>query len=300
MEATFRTEQAVRSWTAALPAAAYDVRLVPADGDGPALRRQVSGGGLLRLLPWLRSMNARDHHIYARPASPAYVLIDDLDEDGLDALRAAGHRPAAVVVTSPANHQVWLRLAEEEDRITPALSSGAARLAAGRFDGDPGAASSAQVGRLPGFTNRKDIHADRHGRYPFVLLRAAPGGVDPGGSALLRAAAACPASPLPGSPRFFAGRPTGVPFPSGSRLRPCTPEVEWKEGQRRVLAELPPGTILDHSRLDHAVAVRLLCRGATQAYVRAVLLAGERGGMGRAARAYVARTLDAAQRTTEC
>jgi hypothetical protein len=297
MEAAFRTERAVKAWLAALPAVTYDVRLVPADGDGPALRRRVSGGGLLRLLPWLRSMNARDHHIYARPASPTYLLIDDLDEDSLDALHAAGHRPAAIVVTSPNNHQAWLRLPGEEGSISPDMSSAVARLAARRFDGDVGAASSVQVGRLPGLTSRKNIYADRYGRHPYVLLRAAWGGVDPAGAILLQAAAkelatGCFRKLSPSQP--FAGASPRYP----RQLRPCAPEEEWKEGRRRVL-ESHPGEVLDRSRLDHAIASRLFGRRAGEDYVRAVLLSGERArGMGRSVQDYIERTLVSAARVT--
>jgi hypothetical protein len=53
---------------------------------------------------------------------------------------------------------------------------------------------------------------------------------------------------------------------------------------------------VDRSRLDHAVARRLLGRGATRDFVRAVLLAGDRAAelQEAEAQAYVTRTAAAA------
>jgi hypothetical protein len=236
-------------------------------------------------------MNAKAHHVYARPASTSYVMIDDLDEDGLDALRAAGHRPAAVVVTSSANHQAWLRLPGDEGAVSSELSSAVARLAARRFEGDAGAASSVQVGRLPGFTNSKAIYADRYGRYPFALLRTAAGGVDWKGRELLQAAGAELAARDAGSAAVAVAGSDMLPRRRPS-LRACTPE----EGRQRIAGALSDARP-DRSRLDHAIAARLLGRGATEAYVRAVLLAGERAReQGRGAEEYVARTIAAGQR----
>ncbi|MFC7734278.1 DNA-primase RepB domain-containing protein [Roseomonas sp. GCM10028921] len=289
------SERAVRGWVRALPAPAYEVAVVPGDGEsGSAERRRVSGDGVLRILPWLRARNAAGAHVYARPANPAFVLVDDLDPDALDVLTAAGHRPAAVVLTSPYNHQVWLALgrgAEGDAALTPALSSAVARVAARRFGGDPGAASAAQHGRLPGLCNRKATHADHTGRGPYVLLVAAAGGVDPGAGALLAAAreelAVREAKAL---------APSRPPRTRRARLRPCTPAQEWAAARLRVEGACIGGQAIDRSRLDFAVAARLLGRGASEAYVRDVLLAGERarGMRGAAAEAYVARTVAAA------
>jgi hypothetical protein len=110
LELTYR---AVEAFLSALPAARYDVRAIPADSTAaPPELWQPGATGLMRLIPMLRARNAADYHIYVRPLDTAYVLVDDLDADGLDALRSAGHVPAALVLTSPHSHQAWLRVGE--------------------------------------------------------------------------------------------------------------------------------------------------------------------------------------------
>jgi hypothetical protein len=119
LELTYR---AIAAFLSALPASRYDLRAIPADA-GCALPQlwQPGAQGLLRLVPTLRARNAEGFHIYVRPLDTAYLLVDDLDPDGLDALRAAGHLPAAVVMTSPHNHQVWLRLGARGAGCRPTL-----------------------------------------------------------------------------------------------------------------------------------------------------------------------------------
>ncbi len=105
-----RTRAAVAAWCRALPAAAYDLRLLPASGEdgrpAPLLRRW-DAAALLAALPWLRAMNANGHHVLARPLAARHVLVDDLVPDALDRQRRP-HRPAAVVVTSKAHQQGWI------------------------------------------------------------------------------------------------------------------------------------------------------------------------------------------------
>ena len=279
-----RTASALGRWCAALPAETYDVRSVEAGCDR-ALLRHFSAAQLMGSVAWLRRMNAQGWHVYARPCAHRHVLVDDLDADGLDTLRA-GHRIAAVVETSPHNHQAWVTVSATE--VAPAGAAAVARRLAAQFGGDGGATGRGQVGRLPGFTNRKPIH-ERGGLHPFALLRCAGAVVDPAGAALVRAAAseveaeAAPAQMGPGAT---------------PRVRCRAPEVEAAEALAWVRASLPPGVAVDRSRVDHAMAVRLLRRGADAACVGAALLAGERATSMpvREAERYAARTLAAASK----
>lgn len=287
------TRRALLRWSAALPAASYDVRLVPEESeDGPVLMRRWSAAQLLAATPWLRRQNRYGYHVYARPASSRFLLVDDLDADSLGLLRSA-HKPSAIVQTSPGSLQVWLRVSEAE--VPPDVASAAARLLAARVGGDPGAANARQVGRLAGFCNRKLIHLRANGTFPFALLLEAAPRLDPGGAALLREAAAV----LTASREETAARPPSLtPGAATCRLRPVSPAAEYTAARTRLVASLPAGTVLDRSRLDYAVAARLLRRGAAAEWVESVLQCGERAaGLPLRARLdYVHRTVAAAAR----
>ncbi len=108
-----RSAAALARWLAALPAPAYDLRLVPAGGDGPVLCRHLDATGVVAALPWVRARNAADVHAYCRPTPARHVLVDDLGPAALDAI-AAAHRVAAVVETSEANFQAWLTVSSDD------------------------------------------------------------------------------------------------------------------------------------------------------------------------------------------
>jgi hypothetical protein len=276
-----RTEAALWQWSQALPAEVYDVRAVPEDG-GRAVLRRLGAADLAGCAAWLRHMNASGHHIYGRPLDARHVLVDDLCVDGLTALERA-HRVSAVVETSPWNHQAWVTIAPSP--VPARTASAVARLLAARFHGDSGAASAVQVGRMPGFANRKPAHQRGDGSFPWSrLLRAAPT-VDPAGSSLIADVAEFDAScSNPPAPR------------RGGAVVATTPGAEWREAARRIAGRLPPGTILDRSRVDAAIARRLLARGASEARALEVVLAGPRAAAMGASSAfrYATRTVRAA------
>ncbi len=262
-----------------------DVRLVPAEDDARAIVRRYGRAQLLSAVGFLRARNAAGMHVYGLPACDRAILVDDLDADALDALRTR-HRIAAVVETSPANRQAWIRIGAAS--VPASLATAAARLLARRHGGAVCAARQDQVGRLPGFTNRKGLHRGSDGLHPYALLREARGGTD--GARLLEAARAELARPREAPGTVVAPEAAGPP------RRP--PAEGWREGAARVAAGLPPGAALDRSRADYAIASRLLRRGTPQDRVAAVLLAGARAAAmpPQAAAAYVARTLRAAVR----
>lgn len=280
------TAWALTRWAAALPAESYDVRLVPV-GGGRATLRRFDAQALARSAGWLRAMNAGGHHVYGRPLGERHVLVDDLDADGL-ALLQATHRAAAVVETSPGCHQAWVTLSPGP--VPPSLATAVARQLARNLGGDPGAASAGQVGRLPGLANRKDLHERRDGSYPWARLRHAAAAVDPAGAGLLASLRPTVAS-APGG-RAAAG-------PSSPSLAAASPLDEWREAARRIAEWLPPGAALDRSRVDAAVAARLLRRGAGRCRALAVVLAGEKACELPAdqAQRYAARTVEAAERS---
>ncbi|MGK7871535.1 DNA-primase RepB domain-containing protein [Falsiroseomonas sp. E2-1-a20] len=267
------TRRAVEGWASAVEAERYDLRLVHTEDKARVETRRPGLEGLLRLLPLLRARNAEGWHVYARPADTSYVLVDDVDEDGLHSMRLAGHRPAAVVVTSPWNYQVWIRLAPSGAGPSHEVAAEVASQLASMHGGDPGAVNSRQLGRLPGFRNRKALHQRSDGSYPTVTLRSSCTEVDPDAQYLLRTAAGVIALRRRYRPQILR-----VPAPTVPALQARDPVEEYREGIARITAHLPPGMRLDRSRADFAIARRLFARGASSAYVHTVLLQCDKAG----------------------
>lgn len=159
------TRSALSEMIFALPVEVWQLRLVSDDDHqgAPVISPQYSKADLLRSVAFLRHKNANGYHIYGRPEAARHVLVDDLCEDAPDALDADGLCPAVVVRTSKGNHQAWITLSRDE--IERHVATAAAKLLARRYEGDPGAANWRQVGRLPGFTNRKEVYC-KDGLYP--------------------------------------------------------------------------------------------------------------------------------------
>ena len=174
--ATDKTRQAVERWIGALPADTYEVGVGKHSG-GDMQRRIWTPDELRRSLGWLARENSRGADIYARPNTTRYVLIDDLTRENVEKLRRGGAEPAVVTETSPGNHQAWVDLGRHQPKE---IATGIAASLANECEGDKGAASWRQFGRLPGYTNRKPQHAQqRQGRWqqPFVIVREAAQGV---------------------------------------------------------------------------------------------------------------------------
>ena len=87
-------------------------------------------------------------------------------------MKEEGFRPALVVETSPNNFQAWVNHGQVLEQITRGAAS---KRLAQMFDGDPSAAAHNHLGKLSGFTNRKEIHRSTEGKYPWVKLVEANG-----------------------------------------------------------------------------------------------------------------------------
>lgn len=163
-----RTESALRTLFAALDSPAYDIGVLDDRGMHPRLE-SLPPSRVIGMLPYLRHRNAQGANIFFRPSGESrYTLLDDLTTNTLVRLKAEGFEPAAVVETSLANFQAWLKHTQP---FPKELGTVAAKLLARRFHADPGAADWRRFGRLPGFTNRKPCHRSGTGLYPFTRLR---------------------------------------------------------------------------------------------------------------------------------
>lgn len=174
-----RTVEAVERQIATMAAEVFEVGLFKPDAkerEAMMVPRVWDTGSLLRSISWLRHENRDGRNIYIRPQGEHRLsLVDDLTQNAIREMKAAGFAPALVVETSPGNFQAWLKHAEKLDKET---GTAAARALAQRFNGDTGAADWRHYGRLSGFTNRKAKYRDPiTGLHPFVTLVAASGEV---------------------------------------------------------------------------------------------------------------------------
>ena len=168
-----RTYLAVRRQLKALGAKIYDIGIKTAKG---MLNREWSMEQVLKHIPWLKGENAKGADIYVRPAgekNQGILLVDDVNLARIEHLKKSGFEPAAVVETSPANYQAWIRLTSNE--IEPVLATGISKALATQAQGDPNSADWKHFGRLAGFTNQKPEHRTARGQNPWVLCHESSG-----------------------------------------------------------------------------------------------------------------------------
>ena len=171
------TAAAVHRQLWSLNCESYEVAIMR-ERDGRSVKQtagftMLAGAGIM--LPDLCRQNAKGENVFVRPdprLDRALVLVDDIEEIGVDTLRDAGLEPCCVVETSLKNLQCWLDFG---GIMAPMERKLIARRLAEMVDGDLGSADGVHYGRLAGFTNRKPSHLGegRNGGFPFVLCRFA-------------------------------------------------------------------------------------------------------------------------------
>lgn len=114
---------------------------------------------------FLKMKNAQGFHIYCRPKSWRYILIDDLSREQLKPL--AEIKPCLLVETSPNNYQAWIKLSKIPESREQALCI--CQEIALKFNADISSAEPDHLGRLVGFINCKPQY-QKDGKYPFVIL----------------------------------------------------------------------------------------------------------------------------------
>ena len=160
----------------ALPADRWIIRLVPEGENGRPIRDIIPKRKLFSTeqVSWFRAKNADEYHIYGRPNSTRYVLLD-LDKDGeavVRQMRMDKFALSALVETSAGKFQVWIAVSREDLPVPVATALG--KLIAKRYNGDMGSTDARHVGRLPGLRNKKLQYRSGPGDGgPLVLLRLA-------------------------------------------------------------------------------------------------------------------------------
>jgi hypothetical protein len=161
------TYQAIEKYLSAFDAAQYRVQIAHSDGKKyPPLNFTYSPEQMVKSIGYLKSRNLLGYHIYARPIGYRFILLDDLKREMLAELATV--RPCLLMETSPGNYQAFLTLAQEPANRNEAKN--ACLQICQQFNGDKASADPDHVGRLPGFTNRKEKYRNEKGLYPFVKL----------------------------------------------------------------------------------------------------------------------------------
>jgi len=258
-----RTTEAVRAQLAGMGAERYDVGVYDRANDDMLLRREWTPAQIEASIGWFRGMNANGRDIYIRPTgSSGLYLIDDVPAVTVERMRAEGYTPAAVVETSPGNLQAWVRVSDTP--LSTEEGTAVARDLATRYGGDMSSANWRHMGRLAGFTNRKEEHTQPDGRHPYARLHDAGGARAPEAPAILdRArtqatqghhAAAEKSGGVEGeSPQERAGRWVAFSRPpvGGGPVSPLG--REYAHRVQRLLERYPNAALTDLHRLDWMV-----------------------------------------------
>jgi hypothetical protein len=279
-----RTTEAVQAQLAGMGAERYDIGVYDRRNDAMLLRREWTPAQVEAAVGWFKGMNAQGRDIYIRPTgSSGLYIVDDVPAATVERMRAEGYTPAAVVETSPGNLQAWVRVSD-----TPLSTEEGTAVAcdlAARYDGDMSSANWRHMGRLAGFTNRKEEHTQPDGRHPYARLHNAGGERAPEAPAILdRARAQATQSRRAGAgerdgaepPRDqAAGREAFTRPPAGAG--PVSPlGREYAHRARRLLERYPNAALTDLHRLDWMVT-RDLARTHPEADKEALMRAIQEG-----------------------
>ncbi len=256
-----RTTEVVRAQLAGMGAEQYDVGVYDRANDAMLLCREWTPAQVEAAVGWFRGMNAQGRDIYIRPSgSSGLYIVDDVPAATVARMRAEGYAPAAVVETSPGNHQAWVRVSDAP--LSKGEGTAVARALAERYDGDMNSANWRHMGRLAGFTNRKEEHRQPDGRYPYVRLRDAGGKRAAAAPAILdrardqatqgRHAAVEKSGGVAGeSPQERAGRRVAFSRPPAGPVSPLG--REYAHRVQRLLERYPNAALTDLHRLDWMV-----------------------------------------------
>jgi len=256
-----RTTEVVRAQLAGMGAERYDVGVYDRANDAMLLRREWTPAQVESSVGWFKGMNAQGRDIYIRPSgSSGLYIVDDVPAGTVERMRAEGYAPAAVVETSPGNLQAWVRVSDTP--LSNEEGTAVARDLAARYGGDMSSANWRHMGRLAGFTNRKEGHTQPDGRHPYARLHDAGGARAPEAPAILARArvqatqgrrAAAGERDAPEPPRDQAARREAFPRPPAG-AGPVSPlGREYAHRAQRLLERYPNAALTDLHRLDWMV-----------------------------------------------
>ncbi len=233
------TETTVTNYLEALGADEYIIRLVNFEtAKAVPITYTAECFAQPKTVGYLRAMNGQGFNIYARPVGWQYVLLDDLTRSVLADL--ATICPCALLETSPANFQAWLILPDVPPDRESARTT--CRHLAERFGADLASAEPDHLGRVPGFTNRKEKYRQASGLFPFVTLHR------------------------------WAHRTADFPPWGGRVLTNGTDSAAGTTCETTVDSTLSPAHRDSHSEQDFGIVIGLLRKGWTDDRIREHLL----------------------------
>ena len=238
---------------------AFDLGCLNHETGRMSFRKTWTAAQVRKALGWIAARNASGSSCFIRPAraiaETRWVLVAGLTVAALDRLTNA-HAPNMVVRTAVDDFQAWLRLAQP---VGAAARIDIARSLMRESGGDAGAVDRAQLGHLPGTTDRTPSRV-RDGRAPFVVLRS-------------------------------VSETAVTPVP----LDVTRPDGRHKGGGEDVGAERGKENIATPGDRDFAIACRLLEAGADD-HTIAAAIAAARGFDPKCEGGYLPRTIRAARR----
>lgn len=294
-----QTAQAVREQLSALGGEQFEIGILD-QHTGKMQNRSMTRADIEKSLGWLRMKNAQGCNIYIRPPEGSgIVMVDDLNNDQVSKMEEDGLPPAAVVETSPANFQCWVRFSE--GTIEPEVRKHLAREVAKKYGGDPASADANHYGRLAGFTNQKQKHRNAKGQQPYCRNHKRHGSV---GAAVAALAAQMLLAAIQAMRALAANNQAADAAKvllDRIKITPkfghtASPEAEYRQQARNLLEKYGDGT--DFSRMDFMIAKSMLGKGYSVAAVeKAMLEASPSLALRKAGHApdYVQRTVKNAQ-----
>ena len=267
------TAEQVRTQLEVMACASYEVGVIPPKGNSDLKPRQIrtmTATEVRAALPSLKRENAAGYDIYIRPAplpnemAEPLVFVDDLDDQAVADMHAAGFRFCVRIRSSAGRYHGWVRV--DDKPITRKEATRYASLLAKRFGGDPAAASWRQFGRLAGFTNRKPSRAvvqpDGRRLQPFAVLREVGRAVTHAARDLLRLVRELLGTETNVPNRNVGPRPVAVP-----NRNAFSPAEAFRSARER-------SSTSDESARDFAAALSMLRRGFRPDAVAQALLEG--------------------------
>jgi hypothetical protein len=277
------TLQAIRRQLAAMPHDLYLVRLIHSQtrrafpGERLWTAAQLTHPATVRFLR-VRNREGCDVylHPYADGRNPGYILVDldRTDPAVVEAMRAAGHEPCAVLQTSPGNLQAWVHVSATP--IEAAVASQIGKQLAHLYGGDLGSTDWRHLGRLAGFTNQKPQRRNRRGDSPWVKVLHARAGLASQGAALRQAAEHGGGRPsnLPQAPPLpLTAAPSNHAAGTPATVATAPIYARWLR-RLRILERFPQP---DWSIVDKWIAKELFLCGTPAPQIAAILRRGSPG-----------------------
>ena len=253
-------DRQIRTLLALWDVPVFDVAALDHATGRMSLREDWDRGQVLHAVGWMARRNATGGSIHARPAG-SLAAHPWILVDGLDKdakAAVAKDHPPAAFVETSSG--AWQAWVRLDQALDAATRADVGRRLAEIHGGAQDPASSMQLGRFPGFTNQDPDHREEDGRPPFTRLVD----VHPEHEVLVER----------------------LPFELEPGIAAPVRESELRAGVR------------DQSRIDFAIACRLVEVGESDRVIEAVLQEVRRDTDAVAA-SYIERTIAAARRRVE-